>query len=279
MTMPSYWLERTSLIPEFVATDGAVVTVGDVVQESGVSVQDFTNPVEYQIETGTGETTIWTVTISQPTTFKIPDASFANYLKGLDASLFDENGLLIIANALASQIDKIELSNAADFSGIEFFPNVNTLQCPGYTSTSVDLSRNNKIKLVQYWNADLTEINISNAQGDVYGGYDNTIMINCTAGTKYKRIICQNIKSIQLESSNNELEYIDMRGGDNSGVFVKPYNHMFVSGATVLMDKERWEYWETNATAAANCIKNAPNMTLELYSADGELVDTLHFNE
>ncbi len=95
-------------------------------------------------------------------------------------------------------------------------------------------------------------------------------MIHCTAGaTVPRRIICQNIKSFWFENNINALEYIDMRGGDNTGIFTKPYNMMFVSGAVVQMDKARWEYWTANIPASADVIKNAPNMTLQLYDADG----------
>jgi hypothetical protein len=55
--------DRTSLVPTFTLSDGAGVYVGDAEQVSGVSAQDFTNPVAYTVAAEDGEEATYTVTV------------------------------------------------------------------------------------------------------------------------------------------------------------------------------------------------------------------------
>jgi Secretion system C-terminal sorting domain/SprB repeat/Periplasmic copper-binding protein (NosD)/Ig-like domain CHU_C associated len=54
----------TNLIAEFTYSTGATVKIGDLVQESGVTSNDFTSPVVYSIEAEDGSIQNWTVTVT-----------------------------------------------------------------------------------------------------------------------------------------------------------------------------------------------------------------------
>jgi len=67
LSMP-YGTDITNLIPTFVASSGAIVKVGTAVQTSGVTAQDFTNPVVYTVTAEDGTTVQdYTVTVMVPT--------------------------------------------------------------------------------------------------------------------------------------------------------------------------------------------------------------------
>jgi putative ubiquitin-RnfH superfamily antitoxin RatB of RatAB toxin-antitoxin module len=60
-----YGTDLTDLVAEFLLSDGANVSIGDVVQESGVTTNDFTNPVTYKVTAEDGTTVQdWVVTVS-----------------------------------------------------------------------------------------------------------------------------------------------------------------------------------------------------------------------
>src|SRR5690606_37365163 len=51
-----YGTNLTNLVAEFTLSDGATAKVGDVVQEGGVTSNDFTNPVTYSVTAEDGTT-------------------------------------------------------------------------------------------------------------------------------------------------------------------------------------------------------------------------------
>ncbi|MDD2196437.1 MAG: DUF5018 domain-containing protein, partial [Bacteroidales bacterium] len=57
--------DLVTLTPTFTLSTGASATVGTVVQQSGVTIVDFTNPVVYTVEAESGATKDWTVTITE----------------------------------------------------------------------------------------------------------------------------------------------------------------------------------------------------------------------
>jgi len=61
-----YSTDITNLVATFTLSAGATAKVGGVVQESGVTANDFTNPVVYTVTAEDGTTTLdWTVTITK----------------------------------------------------------------------------------------------------------------------------------------------------------------------------------------------------------------------
>src|SRR5690606_34183576 len=60
-----YGTDLTSLVAEFTLSDGATAKAGDVVQESGVTANDFTSPVTYTVTAEDGVTVQdWIVTVA-----------------------------------------------------------------------------------------------------------------------------------------------------------------------------------------------------------------------
>lgn len=56
----------TALVADFTLSEAATATVGGVTQESGITANDFTNPVDYVVTAQDGSTTqTWTVTVVQ----------------------------------------------------------------------------------------------------------------------------------------------------------------------------------------------------------------------
>jgi hypothetical protein len=53
----------TNLIAEFTLSDGAIAKIGEVVQESGVTANNFENPITYTVVAEDETTTNWTVTV------------------------------------------------------------------------------------------------------------------------------------------------------------------------------------------------------------------------
>ncbi|MFP4442304.1 MAG: hypothetical protein ACLFST_04225 [Spirochaetia bacterium] len=71
VTVP-YGTDLTALVAAFTAASGAAVTVDGIVQESGVTANDFTDPVTYTVTAEDGTTREYTaaVTIAPPSTDK-----------------------------------------------------------------------------------------------------------------------------------------------------------------------------------------------------------------
>ncbi|HON18551.1 MAG TPA: T9SS type A sorting domain-containing protein, partial [Salinivirgaceae bacterium] len=65
LTMP-YSTNLASLTPTFTLSEGATAYVGSVQQVSGVTTNNFTNPVTYVIESATGQQKEWLVTVTKP---------------------------------------------------------------------------------------------------------------------------------------------------------------------------------------------------------------------
>lgn len=77
--------DLTNLLADFTVSVGATATVSGTLQESGVTSNNFTSPVTYVVESGTGTTQNWTVTVTEEPllnneneiiTFSIPDQTF-----------------------------------------------------------------------------------------------------------------------------------------------------------------------------------------------------------
>ncbi len=95
-----------SLVAEFELSPGATATVGGVEQQSGVTVNDFTNPVAYTITSENGETQKnWTVTVDyviglenrQIESFRLYPNPAKNYLR-VNVPEFNHESIVTIAN-------------------------------------------------------------------------------------------------------------------------------------------------------------------------------------
>jgi hypothetical protein len=277
ITIPSYWADlNVPLIPTFTSSEYSTVTVDGEVQTSEVSAKIFSSPVVYTVNAEDGvNSKEWMVRIVRPTKFRIPDRSFREYLASQNGGMFDGDSL-IIAQALDwTPIDDIfgakgfNRSNVGDFTGIEFFPKIEGAMFCDATARSLDLSKNNNVRLIVWWNSQYTELNLSNS-------LQGSIEINQTAGdNKIRRLIFRNSRSmLNMNSPQNQLAYVDMRG--STGYIIN--NFSFVDNASVLIDRTLWNSWDSSHVTRRG-IMAAKNMTVYLYDSDGvTILDTQYFN-
>ncbi|WP_462281485.1 T9SS type A sorting domain-containing protein [Salinivirga cyanobacteriivorans] len=98
--------DLSALVADFTLSVGATASVEGEVQESGVTVNDFTNPVVYTITAQDGSTTAdWTVTVSEQT---ISPADFISY------SIDGQDGVIDMANAFV----RVEMPAGTDITSL-----------------------------------------------------------------------------------------------------------------------------------------------------------------
>lgn len=114
--------DRTQLIAEFAFVEAQSVTVNALEQVSGLTSNDFTEPVEYIVETSSGNI-VWTVEVNQVLAFKDQKENFS-----LEVYPLPSSGMVNINSSV--EIDEILVTNMA---GISVFQN-------SVISPSLDLS-------------------------------------------------------------------------------------------------------------------------------------------
>ena len=160
----SAYVYRDALVATFTVPDGAVVTVNGEAQTSGVTIQDFTTPIQYEI-TENGMTRIFTVTVNKNQFATIPDDAFRDFLiaEGLPFNADNQleiNSVMVTEYKLEGKIniDNVGISNV---KGVEFFVGVKEIDSERNSFPSINISRNAGIKiLVTGLNANLNNIEI-----------------------------------------------------------------------------------------------------------------------
>jgi hypothetical protein len=119
--------DMTGLVPNFTLSDGAIASIGATIQESGVSVVDFTNsvttPVIYDVVAEDNMTTkAWEVTVSTETDLANNGAfNFAVYPNPsngqFDLNVYSENGFTYSIYAVDGKlIHKAEIDATGEVS-------------------------------------------------------------------------------------------------------------------------------------------------------------------
>jgi|GEM_PF-2417527 len=98
----------TGLAAIFTLSPGARATVGNTIQESGVSLNDYSQPLSYTIQAEDGSISVWTVTVSQ--------AIISGTKEILSFSLPEQTGSATISSG-SGTID-IEVTENTDLSGL-----------------------------------------------------------------------------------------------------------------------------------------------------------------
>jgi len=145
----SAYVYRDSLVATFSVPNDAVVVVNGEEQTSGVSVQDFTSPVQYDI-TENGITRSYIVTVNKSQYATIPDDAFRARLVELGMP-FDEQNQLEINSTLVTAYNtdgKIDLDNAGitNIKGIEFFIGTKEIDAERNNFPTINLSKNVGLK-------------------------------------------------------------------------------------------------------------------------------------
>ncbi|MDC1266230.1 fibronectin type III domain-containing protein [Flavobacteriaceae bacterium] len=160
----SAYVYRDALVATFAVPVGAVVTVNGEEQTSGVTIQDFSSPVQYEI-TENGITRIFTVTVNKNQFATIPDDAFRAFLvaEGLPFNADNQleiNSIMVTEYKLESKIniDNVGISNV---KGIEFFVGVKEIDAERNSFPSINVSRNTGLKnILVGLNANINNIEI-----------------------------------------------------------------------------------------------------------------------
>ena len=160
----SAYVYRDKLVATFDVPTGSVVTVNGEEQTSGVSVQDFTSPVQYDI-TQDGITRTYLVTVNKNQFATIPDDNFRLRLEDLGMPFNDQNQLEINSTLVTEyETDgKINLDNfgIANIKGIEFFIGTKEIDAERNNFPSINLSRNVGLRnLLVGLNATITNVEL-----------------------------------------------------------------------------------------------------------------------
>ena len=244
-TKMSAYMYRDQLIPQFTITEGAIVTVEDVEQTSGVTPQDFTQDVVYKISKD-GAESIYIITVNKDNFATIPDAELIVRLKSiLGTDIFNSEDKLDITHTsvigltgklnIDSQNEPVKISN---LKGIEFFINTPELDFEGNDVASIDIGRMAAIKnIVASFNPlingsinfrDRTDIEI------LYLGGTNITDIDVSAFPNLRRLYIHSgtpILSINV-SNNTKLERLRMM--ESTAMNSKAYlDTMFANSTTI----------------------------------------------
>ncbi len=115
------------------------------------------------------------------------------------------------------------VSNIRSLKGIEHFTNLTELWCDGNMLTTMDLSRNKKLKRLDCFNNNLTSLNISGCTAlSSLACYDNELKTLISSNKNLKELWCynnqienlyldQNISLTTLNCSYNQLSTLDIR--------------------------------------------------------------------
>jgi hypothetical protein len=102
VTVP-HWTDVSSLVAIFDAT-GAKVTVNDTEQESGVSVNDFSNPIPYIVTAEDGSNATYTVTVRQAPGSEKELASFSILVPAAEGVIDRAAGIIRVRLAVGTDL-------------------------------------------------------------------------------------------------------------------------------------------------------------------------------
>ena len=163
-TEVSAYVYKDALVATFNVPSGAVVVVNGETQTSGVSVQDFSSQVQYDV-TENNITRSYMVTINKNQFATIPDDAFRDFLvaEGLP---FNANNQLEVNSTMVTEykvgskmnIDNVGIANA---KGVEFFVGVTELDAENNSFPSINISRNTGLeRLLVGANSNISNIDI-----------------------------------------------------------------------------------------------------------------------
>ncbi len=139
-----------------------------------------------------------------------PDENFRDRV----ASYYDRNKDGSLSQAERNRVTAIYFSSChiTDLTGIELFPNLNTLDCSGNQLTSLDLSKNTELTHLNCHNNQLTSLDVSKNTALTYLRYSNNQLtsLDVSSNTALTWLECQNNQLTSLDvSSNTALTYLE----------------------------------------------------------------------
>ena len=123
------------------------------------------------------------------------------YLRWMDSEKVDTYNKIDIDRDRHGLVDKV-----SNLKGIEYFYNLETLDCSGHQLTSLDLSKNTKLTKVACSNNRLTSLNVSSCKSlkDLECRSNELEQLDVTNNTLLESLYCKSNKLTQLNLTNNK---------------------------------------------------------------------------
>ena len=207
---------------EGAAVDGNILTVPYGVTE-----------ISYQYDLGNGKSGTFTLTFDEVkdpnavpiTAAHFPDAKFLEYVKQFDT---DGNGSLSQAELEKVTVIYVLGMGVKDLTGIEFFPELENLDCSENQLTQLDVSKNPKLKRLVCYENKLTSLDVSgNTSLTELHCYTNQLtslnlgenanldMLNCVVNRLTSLDLSGNANLTRLSCSSNLLTSLDVSNNPN----------------------------------------------------------------
>ena len=151
-----------------------------------------------------------------------PDEAFRNYLlnanRYLEITKIDENGDHKLSEAERNAVDTIKVTDGyngqklTSLQGIEFFPNLLYLYCDENNLTSLNVSKNKKLKELYCDENNLNSLDVSQntALEDLICSQNNLTSLDVSQNTALINLVCWKNQLTSLDVSNNpELKFLN----------------------------------------------------------------------
>ena len=151
-----------------------------------------------------------------------PDEAFRNYLlnanRYLETTKIDENGDHKLSEAERNAVDTIKVTDGyngqklTSLQGIEFFPNLLYLYCDENNLTSLNVSKNKKLKELYCDENNLNSLDVSQntALEDLICSQNNLTSLDVSKNTALINLVCWKNQLTSLDVSNNpELKFLN----------------------------------------------------------------------
>ena len=156
--------DKSKLVAKYtLPNEVKTVRVNGVIQQNAITVNNFTTPLNYEVELTSGSKELYTIIVYSPDqTVQIPDSNFRWHL--LAECEIDANNDNLLQLPETAEVTGLSFASrdVADLKGIEGFVNLRYLFCIRNKFKSLDFSSNPKLSFLQAGeNSNLTQINLS----------------------------------------------------------------------------------------------------------------------
>lgn len=149
-----------------------------------------------------------------------PDELFRNYVKKFDSN---SDGVLSRAELERVTDIRVQFYGISSIKGLEYFPNVTELRCYNNKLTSLDISKNTKLRILYCYSNQLTSLDVSNnPKLELINPKDNLLTsIDVSKNPELINLCVIRNRITSLDVSNNpNLTYLMCRGNSLSGIDV-----------------------------------------------------------
>lgn len=176
-----------------------------------------------------------------------PDDNFRGYIKELDVNkdgnLSDQEIKRVISIDVDGSYGTWNNKEFRSIKGVEYFYNLENLNCRGHKIKEIDLSRNTKLKVLNLWGNNIKEIDLSkNVNLIELNCFDNKLTgIDLKNNSKLEKVEISFLLGVLDLSNSASLKELDARG----------ITYLNVEGCTALKNLHA----ETDEINVTNCIE------------------------